>query len=406
MHRLLGLALIAVAGCDILQPAPKATIPAPNTESARPFQDVTDAALPTASLTGLIMDAAPVDVDGDGDIDLLLAHEFRANILLINDGTGHFTDESDQRLPRAGHDSEDIGVADFDGDGDPDIVVVSEDDQTNEFYVNDGNGVFTDETRQRLPVTGMTNGVAVGDIDADGDSDLVFANNGQNFVLINNGAGIFTDETAIRLPPRDDVSQDVELGDVDGDLDLDLLVGNEGDNRLLLNDGTGLFTDAADRLPLRETVEETREADFGDIDNDGDLDIFFANVRFFRRDATLENRLLINDGSGFFTDETAVRLPQHDDHTVDGDFVDIDGDGYLDIVTANADSLNAGGHAPYRALLNDGTGVFRDGTDGIFPPTLRGIGFDVEAVDVDGDGNVDLYFASRRGTDRLAIGQP
>ncbi len=403
MLRLLALPLIAIAGCTELQTESDI---APSTGGAQglPFEDVTETALPTGSLGGLTMDAAPVDVDNDGDLDIVLAHEFRPNILLINDGTGNFQDESAQRLPRANHDSEDVGVADFDNDGDMDVIVVSEDDQTNEFYINDGRGFFVDETRRRLPVTGVTNGVAVGDIDGDGDSDLVFANNGQNFVLVNNGAGAFADETAIRLPPRGDTSQDVELGDVDGDLDLDLLVGNEEDNRLLLNDGAGLFTDASNRLPQRDAVEETREADFGDIDNDGDLDIFFANVRFFQPGAVLENRLLINDGRGFFADETA-RLPQHDDHTVDGDFVDVDGDGSLDIVTANADRLSIGGQAPYRVLLNDGTGAFDDRTRDIFPESVRGIGFDVEAADLNRDGLLDVYFASRRGVDRLAIGR-
>ncbi len=406
MHRLLVATLIATAGCTSAQTTTtRETSGSAATEAQLPYADATDMALPTGSLNGLSMDAAAVDVDNDGDLDVVVAHEFRANILLINDGSGRFADESARRLPRASHDSEDIGVADFDGDGDQDIIIVSEDDEINELYINDGAGFFSDETRRRLPARGVTNGVAVGDVDADGDPDLVFANNGQNFVLINN-AGVFTDETAIRLPPLRDVSQDVELGDVDGDGDLDLLVGNESDNRLLLNDGTGLFTDAPERLPLREATEETRDADFGDIDSDGDLDIFFGNVQFFRRGAALENRLLVNDGRGFFTDESAARLPQHDDHTVDGDFVDIDGDGHLDLVTANANNLNIGGQAPYRALLNDGTGVFRDDTAEMFPPTLRGIGFDVEAADVNGDRQPDFYFASRRGADRLALGQP
>ena len=209
------LALLLLAACTMQEqprPAALSAAAAPPIEAipAIPYEDVTATALPTASLTGLIMDAKPVDVDGDGDLDLVLAHEFRANILLISNGTGRFTDESAERLPRANHDSEDIGVADFDGDGDPDIIVVSEDDRTNELYFNDGTGFFADEGR-RLPVTGVTNGVAVADFDADGDPDVVLANNGQNFALVNDGRGNFSDETAIRLPPIRDISQDVEI---------------------------------------------------------------------------------------------------------------------------------------------------------------------------------------------------
>ncbi len=352
------------------------------------------------------MDAHPVDVDGDGDLDVMIANEFRPNIQLINDGAGRFTNESARRIPQTDHDSEDVGVGDFDGDGDPDIIVVSEDDQINELYVNDGTGVFADEGA-RLPVTGTTNGVLVADIDHDGDPDVLFANNGQNFIVTTDGRGKFTDETRLRLPAIEDITQDLELGDVDGDGDQDLLVGNEGANRLLLNDGGGRFTDAtAERLPPHRSVEETREADFGDADGDGDLDIFFANVRFFQRGAVLENRLLINDGRGVFTDETQDRRPQPGEHTVDGDFVDIDGDGDLDIVTAGARGLRPGDEAPYRTLVNDGAGSFRDGTEAVFPASLVGIGFDAEAADFNGDGLMDFYFASRGGTDRITFGRP
>ncbi|NDJ78110.1 MAG: VCBS repeat-containing protein, partial [Chloroflexi bacterium] len=129
---------------------------------------------------GYSMDARPIDVEGDGDLDLLIAYEFLPNLLLLNDGSGNFTDASAERLPQNPHDSEDIGVADFDGDGDLDVVVVTEDDQVNELYINDGAGFFTDETAQRLPVTGVSNAVLVTDLNGDGAPDILIGNNGQN----------------------------------------------------------------------------------------------------------------------------------------------------------------------------------------------------------------------------------
>jgi hypothetical protein len=370
------------------------------------FVDVTEQALPFPDLTGPSMDARPVDVDGDGDLDILIASEFRPNILLVNDGAGRFVNESDTRIPRLRHDSEDIAVADFDRDGDVDVVIVSEDDQVNELYLNDGHGRFADGSAM-LPVAGVSNAVAAADLDQDGDVDIVIGNNGQNVFLANDGSGNFADETGARLPRAADITQDVELGDCDGDGDLDLLLGNEDANRLLLNDGAGRFAEAgAARLPLRSEVEETREAEFGDADGDGDLDIVFANVGFFQNGALVANRLLVNDGACAFTDETDTRLPAHGDHTVDAEFVDLDGDGDLDLVMATTGPLPLNRPRPARAYLNDGAGRFTDATRSVLPPTASVIGFDVEAADFDGDGRLDLYFASRYGADRLLLGRP
>lgn len=367
------------------------------------YEDVTSTHLPSGVLNGLSMDAGVGDLDGDGDLDIVIANEFNPNILLLNDGSGRFTDGS-ARLPAADRDSEDVGVADFDGDGDLDIVVVSEDDRVNELYFNDGSGRFTDEGH-RLPVQGTTNGVVVADLTGDGFPDILLANNGQDTFLVNDGEGNFVDETAERLPRSGDVTQDLELGDVDGDGDMDLVVANEGPNALHLNDGEGRFEADTTRIPMREAPEETREADFGDVDGDGDLDLLFANVSAFVSDADPRNRLLINDGSGRFTDETASRLPAADISSFDGDFADVDGDGDLDIITANADvDLGAGRIAPsrYRAYLNDGEGVFAEATAEVFGRAM-GTGFDLEFADFDGDGLADFYLASRGTADRLLI---
>jgi hypothetical protein len=370
------------------------------------FSDVSATHLPVADLEGLSMDAGIADLDADGDLDIVIANEFGPNILLLNDGQGKFTNGSD-RLPSAEHDSEDVGIADFDGDGDLDIVIVSEDDQTNELYFNDGNGRFTDEG-DRLPVTGTSNGVLVADVNGDGAPDILIANNGQDALLVNDGTGQFEDEGPSRLPQIEDVTQDIELGDVDGDGDEDLVVGNEDRNRLFINDGTGHFADESEsRLPVRSEPEETREADFGDVDGDGDLDILFANIQAFVPGANLRNRLLINDGTGFFTDQTEARLPADRDHSFDGDFHDLDGDGDLDIVTSNSDvdlSQRKIDPAPYRAYLNDGSGHFTEATDVVFGDKVTGTGFDTEFRDLNGDGRDDVFMASRGTADRLLLG--
>ena len=276
------------------------------------YTDVTSTNLPYKDLQLLSMDAGIADLDLDGDMDILIANEHKPNILLLNDGKGNFTNVSASHIPQIDHDSEDIGIADFDLDGDPDIIVVSEDDKTNELYLNNGNGTFV-AAGDRIPVTGTSNSVVIIDINADGAPDIMIGNNGQNNILINDGKGHFKDESIQRFGEYIDVTQDLSLGDIDNDGDQDVLVGNEGANRILINDGNGFFKDqSSDRLPYRTAPEETREVDVADIDGDGDLDILYGNVQAFVPNALRQNRLLLNNGKGFFSDITATHLPKDD----------------------------------------------------------------------------------------------
>ena len=369
------------------------------------FKDVTDTNLPVMSLLGRSMDAHPADLDGDGDLDIVVANEHNFNIVLINDGTGKFTDESQERLPLKHHDSEDIAIADFDGDGDLDIVFVSEDDQVNEYYENNGEGFFKDIS-YKLPVTGTSNALISSDLNGDGYPDLIIGNapdregkGGQNFCLINDGKGNWKDETAQRLPISTKATQDLELGDIDGDGDLDLIVANEDDNELLVNDGKGFFKDETTaRLPVEAGKWETREARLHDVDDDGDLDLFLANVNF-RQDKDSQNRLFINDGKGFFTDETEARLPKEKMHSVVGTFLDFDRDGDPDLLTGN------GFGNSFNAYFNDGRGFFTNGTEQVIPASIQGDGIDIEVADFNGDGLPDLYFCNFRGNDFLLFGK-
>ena len=369
-----------------------------------PYQDVTTTHLPYQDLQRLSMDAGIADLDNDGDMDILIANEHRPNILLINDGKGRFTNESAQRIPQVNHDSEDIGIADFDLDGDLDIIVVSEDDKTNELYLNNGDGTFTD-AGSRIPVTGTSNSVVVFDINLDGAPDILIGNNGQNNLLINDGKGHFKDETTERFGEFIDVTQDLSLGDIDNDGDQDLLVGNEDANRILINNGKGFFEDqSARRLTYRSAAEETREVDVADIDGDGDLDMLYGNVQAFVEGAPRQNRLLLNDGKGFFSDITATHLPKDDNRCFGVAFLDIDGDGDADIMTGNTNGARFAGETPFSVYLNDGKGKFTDATGSFLPENIKGRGFDIDFVDFNGDNINDLFLSNRGSQDFLLFG--
>ena len=369
------------------------------------FKDVSASHLPLMSLQGRSMDAKPADLDGDGDIDLVIANEHSYNIILINDGKGHFTDESQKRLPLKRRDSEDIALGDFDGDGDIDLIFVSEDDQVNEYYENDGKGFFADRS-YKIPLGGCSNAIISRDLNGDKLPDLIIGNapskqgqGGKNFCLINDGKGGWLDESSLRLPSTIRATQDLELADIDQDGDDDLIIANEDGNQLLINDGKGFFEDqTSKRLSASGSDWETREADFADIDGDGDLDLFFANVNF-RQTKDAQNRILINNGKGFFKDVTVDQLPSEKMHTVDADFYDLDGDNDLDILTGNSF-----GHS-YMAYLNDGKGNFTNEAAVVIPPSIRGDGIDMETADFDGDGILDLYFCNFMGHDFLLFGK-
>jgi hypothetical protein len=345
------------------------------------------------------MDAAAGDVDADGDADLVLAVEFRPNVLLLNDGAGRFRPAPAEMLPAPPRDSEDAALADFDGDGDIDLAVVSEDDERNEFYLNDGAGGLAPH-HARLPVAGVSNGLAVADVDGDGDFDIVIGNNGPDRLLLNDGAGRF--RVSAGLPEDSDVTQDVALADLDGDGDPDLVFANEGPERILINDGTGRFADeTAERLPGQGAGGETRDVAVADLDGDGDPDLVLSNVALFLA-LDPQDRIWINDGTGHFGDETDARLPADTGSTMTTHARDLDGDGDLDLVQARfGDVSGRSWKTPMRALRNDGRGRFVDDTAALLPAGAAGNGMHVEPLDADGDGTTELFFASRGGPDRL-----
>jgi PKD repeat protein len=345
------------------------------------------------------------DVDGDGDLDVFLVNREVQNRLYINDGTGVFTDETSTRLPIDADKSIEGDFGDVDGDGDLDIIVINNLSQ-NRLYINDGTGVFTDGTSGRLPVEAFADCDGdFGDVDRDGDLDLAIGNcdlySAQNRLLMNDGTGVFTDETSARVPVFLDGTPEVEMGvsDVDGDGDLDILFANGGStgsqqNRILINQGTylgdpleGYFVEeTSTRLP--GIIDDTRDMDLGDVDNDGDLDVIVVNKG-------VQNRLLINNGSGVFSDQTTSRLPVDTDNSREADFADVDGDGYLDIIVAN---LSGGQN---RLLINDGTGNYTDETAARLPYDADN-SKDMEFADVDGDGDMDVIVAND-GQNRLYI---
>jgi hypothetical protein len=362
------------------------------------YMNVTSSNLPVSAASGNGMDVECADVDNDGDLDILIANEYTPNKLMLNNGSGVFTDGTPGRLPAKNLDSEDIAIADFDNDGDLDVVFATEDHRVHEYYLNNGSGSFMTDVSSRLPQS-TANSVLAEDINNDSIPDLVFGNAnpndtpGQNFILINNGDGTFRDETYQRLDTVLDVTQDIKMGDLDGDGDKDMVVGNEDGNKLYLNNGSGFFTDStASRLPLTGT-EETRKVTLDDVDEDGDLDIYFANVDFGPATGSRQDRLLMNNGLGAFIDETSSRLPFDGEHTLEGLFLDYDFDGDKDLFTGLGFTSRA-----IQVFENNGSEIFTEVFDRVIPPGLAGNCLGMRIADYNRDNLQDIYFVIRQGT--------
>jgi len=385
------------------------------------------------------------DIDGDGDLDLLVMDQASAPSFIStahlyrNDGNATFTDVTAACLPNPGFATRCVAFGDVDGDGDLDLV---EGFDRVRLALNNGNGIFADATLARMPATvivlaGAANslGLSLRDLDGDGDLDVLSTSASGAFLFRNDGTGTFTDVTASSHLPVAGFRQHV-LGDWDRDGDLDLYVaqGSTFPNRLFLNDGTGTFTDVTSTNLLTNTIYSYLMA-AGDIDADGDLDLVLVEItasnstqiRITRNngsgvftsapvmtipglavfaatsllladldgdgdlDLTLgclgRDRLYLNDGTGTYTDATAGRLFDTDS-TYSLVAADFDGDGDIDLVSANRD------HQSIRMSLNDGTGVFADATARRLPPVTVPNQITrtrhVAAGDVDGDQDVDI----------------
>lgn len=366
------------------------------------FVDASATHLPTDGHWRNTMDAAAIDLDGDGDIDLVTPQEWMRNRVLINQGDGRFTHAADLlpdapaaelegRQPgRAGKDSEDVSVADFNGDGRLDIVIVVEDDvrlgrrNVHQYFLATADGY--ERVYGQIPDS-VANAVAHGDVDGDGDLDLLIAGEGQ-MLLINDGLGGFSDETRTRLPQASAIAQDAQFFDADGDGDLDLVLGLEGGHALWINDGAGVFRDETGRLPWVRNVE-ARKVRAADVDGDGDLDLYFAHVEWGRDP---QDRLFINDGTGRFSDGTDAWIGREVLTSTDVQFADFDGDGDLDMVQANMGSI--------RILRNDGD-RFSDVTDTALQTNYNALNMALAVADFDGDGRVDI-FVGQMGQPNLA----
>jgi uncharacterized protein (TIGR03437 family) len=321
------------------------------------------------------------DFNGDGAPDLVTANSSDNTVtVLLGDGAGGFRPASGSPFP-AGMNPVSVAVADFNGDGIPDIVSANTGGNNVTVLLGDGAGGFMAANGSPYAVGSEPLSVAAGDFNGDGNQDLVVANYGDRnlTVLLGDGAGGFTPAAhspiAVGSNPRS-----IAVADFNGDGNPDLVTATAANAAVvLLGNGSGEFA-VAGVAPVGFFPQSVVVAD---VNGDGKPDIVTANS------GSNSVTVLLGNGSGGFSAASGspITVGMNPQSVV---VADINGDARPDIVTVNLNDNTV------TILLGNGGGGFTAAPGSPF--AAGATPYAVAAADFNGDGRGDIAITDEGGS--------
>ncbi len=353
-----------------------------------------------------------LDYDADGDLDLYLTNDAPYSTALFrNYGDGSFTDVTVEANAGVTTGVSGIVAGDIDNDGYPDLFLAGSGGFAGPLQGptvmlhNRGDGTFADITATAgVPGVETALGVAMADINNDGYLDLFVAGPGhlgivfkpkaqhEDRLYLNNGDLTFTDITESAGVVGGLGSCVTSFSHYDDDEYIDLFVGvcNNVDMlptpwHIYRNNGDNTFTDMAPGSGL-DALGYWMSSAFGDIDNDGDFEIFATNFGFdpLAPDLPAPHHLFQNNGDGTYTNIATPEITSEDDYEFGwgASFADFDNDGHQDL-------FFGGSMAPAFILGNPGH-LFMNNGDGTFVEDNAAHGLDLSDRYVTGIGQADF----------------
>jgi len=334
------------------------------------------------------------DYDGDGDMDMYVGsfdpQSLTYKHYLFKNDMGKFSDVSNEAgIHHSGNESSAI-FADYDNDGYIDLYVLKE--GANILYKNAGDGTFDDVTDDaKLSMDTESNMALFFDSDHDGDLDLFEASLSSNLLFRNNSDGTFLEQAEkMNLAGSKTLTKDAAFGDFDDDGDIDLFVVNENSSNILYsNQRQGIFKDKTGEFNLI-SEGNSGAVTVGDYNNDGFIDMFITSLKGGN------HTLFCNKGNGKFEKENQSKemfLTLQDIKGNDASFLDFDNDGFLDLIVVG-ESIEKSEKGVF-LFHNEGDGDFIDVSD-LLPEDLKS-GRQIAILDYNNDGDEDIVIAGLNG---------